>query len=167
MVVGDYHIKVCVTGPWKENCYLLTHQPSREQALIDPGDDPEKIIEMVESEKGTLKYILATHAHVDHIAAVTSVCEQFDQSKYQYLISNYKNRSRENIELYLITKRIQSFADDIAIMIMKNTSEIEISEMFETTLQFIREQNIIYDLHKELESNHNVEKCPMCKNNLK
>ena len=85
----------------------------------------------------------------------------------QATISNYKNRSRENIELYLITKRIQSFADDIAVMIMKNTSEIEISEMFETTLQFIRGQNIIYDLHKELESNHNVEKCPMCKNNLK
>ena len=68
----------------------------------------------------------------------------------QATISNYKNRSRENIELYLITKRIDSFADDIAIMIMKNGSEIKISEMFETTLQFIREQNIIYDLHKEL-----------------
>ena len=76
----------------------------------------------------------------------------------QATISNYKNRSRENIELYLITKRIESFANDIAVMIMKNTNEIEISEMFETTLQFIRKQNIIYDLHKELESNHNVEK---------
>ena len=81
----------------------------------------------------------------------------------QATISNYKNRSRENIELYLITKRIESFANDIAVMIMKNTNEIEISEMFETTLQFIRKQNIIYDLHKELESNHNVEKCPICK----
>tara|TARA_B100001167_G_C16578036_1_gene215630 strand:+ start:34 stop:417 length:384 start_codon:yes stop_codon:yes gene_type:complete len=85
----------------------------------------------------------------------------------QATISNYKNRSRENIELYLITKRIDSFADDIAIMIMKNGSEIKISEMFETTLQFIREQNIIYDLHKELENNHNVDNCPICKNNLK
>jgi predicted transcriptional regulator len=85
----------------------------------------------------------------------------------QATISNYKNRSRENIELYLITKRIDSFADDIAMMIMKNSSEIEISEMFETTLQFIREQNIIYDLHKELEINHNLDNCPICKNNVK
>jgi len=106
MVVGDYHIKVCVTGPWKENCYLLTHRPSCEQVLIDPGDDPGKIIEMVASEKGTLKYILATHAHVDHIAAVTSVCEEFDQPCWVHIDDKRLFRHAPNYSVGFIGKTI-------------------------------------------------------------
>ena len=35
---------------------------------------------------------------------------------------------------------------------------------FEIALKFIREQGIIFDLHKELENNHVVKDCPLCAN---
>ena len=80
----------------------------------------------------------------------------------QATISNYKNRSRGNIELYLITKRIQSYSEQIADVIMVGENDIIITENFEIALKFIREQGIIFDLHKELENNHVVKDCPLC-----
>lgn len=85
----------------------------------------------------------------------------------QATISNYKNRSRGNIELYLITKRVQSYTEQIANVIMNESNEIIITENFEVALKFIREQGIIYDLHKELENNHVVKDCPLCSNRQK
>lgn len=85
----------------------------------------------------------------------------------QATISNYKNRSRGNIELYLITKRVQSYTEQIANVTMKEGNEIIITENFEVALKFIREQGIIYDLHKELENNHVLKDCPLCSNRQK
>ena len=80
----------------------------------------------------------------------------------QATISNYMNRSRGNIELYLITERIQSYAEQIADEIINESSEIIVGEKFEIALKFIREQGIIYDLHQELENNHIIKDCPLC-----
>ena len=85
----------------------------------------------------------------------------------QATISNYMNRSRGNIELYLITERIQSYAEQIADAIMDESNEIIIGEKFEVALKFIREQGIIYDLHQELENNHIIKDCPLCSNRQK
>ena len=63
----------------------------------------------------------------------------------QATISNYMNRSRGNIELYLITNRIQTYSEQIADAIMNEGSEIIVGEKFEVALKFIREQGIIYD----------------------
>jgi hydroxyacylglutathione hydrolase len=59
--------------PWKENCYLVRHEDSREQVVIDPGGPAETIAEAVEQHGGRLQRILLTHAHHDHVAAVTEL----------------------------------------------------------------------------------------------
>ena len=77
--LGEYRIITIMTGePWKENCYLVTYMPSGEQALIDPGDDPDFIIQAVLDSGARLRYILLTHAHHDHVGAVAALCRRFD-----------------------------------------------------------------------------------------
>jgi glyoxylase-like metal-dependent hydrolase (beta-lactamase superfamily II) len=48
------------------NCYLL--HSGQEIAIIDPGFEPERIYDKLRELKGTTKYIINTHAHIDHIS---------------------------------------------------------------------------------------------------
>ncbi len=53
-----------VVGPLKTNCYLLVS--GKEGMVVDPGDDAEKIIQEIEKESVSIKYIFITHGHFDH-----------------------------------------------------------------------------------------------------
>lgn len=73
-----FQVMKIVTGQeWKENCYLIVDLPTKSAIIIDPGYDCEEIITIIEKEKYTLKYILITHAHHDHIAGVQKLSEHF------------------------------------------------------------------------------------------
>lgn len=55
------------------NCYIVMEESSKETMVIDPGGEPDKVIEMVEILGGKLKYIYLTHCHGDHIGGVVPV----------------------------------------------------------------------------------------------
>jgi hydroxyacylglutathione hydrolase len=50
------------------NCSILGDERSREAIVIDPGDDIPRIIALVAKHGLTVKQIVVTHAHIDHIA---------------------------------------------------------------------------------------------------
>lgn len=58
-----------VVGPLQCNCTLLACEKTKEAVLIDPGDEPERLIREIERTGVTVKYLLHTHAHFDHIGA--------------------------------------------------------------------------------------------------
>lgn len=51
------------------NCYLAGCEETGAGVIIDPGDEAERILAEVEAAGLTIKYILNTHAHFDHIMA--------------------------------------------------------------------------------------------------
>ena len=51
------------------NCVVLGDEATREALVIDPGDEGEKIDEVLDHHRLDLKYILHTHGHIDHILA--------------------------------------------------------------------------------------------------
>jgi len=65
-------------GVFEENCYLLTDDRTNRAVLIDPGDEGDRIVEMVSGAGVTLDAIWLTHAHIDHIGAVAAVRREFD-----------------------------------------------------------------------------------------
>lgn len=53
------------------NCYIVEDEESKETMVIDPGGEPEKIIEMLDTLGiNELKYIYLTHCHGDHFVGI-------------------------------------------------------------------------------------------------
>jgi hydroxyacylglutathione hydrolase len=59
--------KVFPVGPLQCNCSVIGDEKTHEAMVIDPGDQIEGILEILRQEKLTLKQIVITHAHIDHV----------------------------------------------------------------------------------------------------
>jgi glyoxylase-like metal-dependent hydrolase (beta-lactamase superfamily II) len=60
-------------GPVAENTYIVRRKGSDRALIIDPGDEPDKLIGAIEALGVQLDGILLTHTHFDHVGAVAPV----------------------------------------------------------------------------------------------
>jgi glyoxylase-like metal-dependent hydrolase (beta-lactamase superfamily II) len=58
-----------IVGPLQCNCLILGCETSREAIVVDAGDEAERILQDLNRHRLTLKTILQTHAHLDHVGA--------------------------------------------------------------------------------------------------
>ena len=70
-----------VVGSLQTNCYLLIDEETKLAALIDPGDNADKLLALIKEEGVTLKYILLTHGHRDHTLAVPAVKQAIPETE--------------------------------------------------------------------------------------
>lgn len=66
-------INTIVVAPIGTNCYILACEKTGECVCIDPGGEPEKILNLIDEQKYSLKYIINTHAHFDHVGGVNTI----------------------------------------------------------------------------------------------
>ena len=64
-------------GPFQENCYLLVDHDGDRCVIVDPGAEPERIIAAVERSGAAPEAIWLTHAHLDHIGAISALRRQW------------------------------------------------------------------------------------------
>jgi glyoxylase-like metal-dependent hydrolase (beta-lactamase superfamily II) len=60
-------------GPLRCNCTLLANLETREAIIIDPGDEIADILARLTRRQLTLKQIIVTHAHIDHIGGAAQL----------------------------------------------------------------------------------------------
>jgi len=72
---GELIIEKIDVGPFASNCYIVGDESSKEGMIIDPGAEADKILKRVEDLGLEVKFIVLTHAHMDHIGAVKGVKE--------------------------------------------------------------------------------------------
>jgi glyoxylase-like metal-dependent hydrolase (beta-lactamase superfamily II) len=60
-------------GPVQENCYLVRADGADRALLVDPGDEPERLLGAIAELGVGLDAILLTHTHFDHVGAVAPV----------------------------------------------------------------------------------------------
>jgi glyoxylase-like metal-dependent hydrolase (beta-lactamase superfamily II) len=68
-------VEMLTVGPVAENCFLLRRAGSDRLLVVDPGEEPERILAAIEATGAKAEAILITHCHFDHIGAVTPVAE--------------------------------------------------------------------------------------------
>jgi hydroxyacylglutathione hydrolase len=68
-------VATLTSGPAQAHCYLVAAAGSTDAVAIDPGWDAAAILARARSLDLTIKLILITHGHFDHIGAVTELRE--------------------------------------------------------------------------------------------
>ena len=59
-------------GPFFKNGFVVGCEETREAVLIDPGDEVASLLAFAERSGLTIRHILLTHAHVDHVTGVAA-----------------------------------------------------------------------------------------------
>jgi hydroxyacylglutathione hydrolase len=83
--------KIFPVGPLQCNCSVIGDEKTHEAMVIDPGDQIDGILEILRQEKLTLKQIVITHAHIDHVGgamklkAATGASILMNQNDYALL----------------------------------------------------------------------------------
>ena len=69
-------VRRLAVGPLEANCFLIGDEDSRKAMVIDPGDEPDRIMAGVKADNLSLEYIVCTHAHFDHVGAVPDIKDE-------------------------------------------------------------------------------------------
>ena len=68
------HITLPV-GMLQCNCTIIGDPLTREALVIDPGDEVTRIMDLLGRHKLTVKAIISTHAHIDHVGGLSKLHE--------------------------------------------------------------------------------------------
>ncbi|MGO9379813.1 MAG: MBL fold metallo-hydrolase [Dissulfurispiraceae bacterium] len=66
-------IKTVVVGPLQVNCYIVGDEKTGRAMVVDPGDEPDRILDLLRKNNLIVDYIVCTHGHFDHVGAVGDV----------------------------------------------------------------------------------------------
>ncbi len=75
MMQDKTRVSVIQVGPGGTNCYLIGNAETGEAICVDPGDDGDRIAAELGRNRFTLKAILLTHGHFDHILGISKLKE--------------------------------------------------------------------------------------------
>ena len=90
-------------GMLETNCYIVEND--RAVLVIDPGAEPERVIDQIRAINKPVTAILLTHTHFDHIGAVDELCRQFDVPLYaadkeKYWLTNSEFNGSQKYSAY-------------------------------------------------------------------
>lgn len=71
-------IETRAAPPFMKNGFVLGCEETREGVVIDPGDDVDELIDAAGAHRLAIRYILLTHAHLDHITGVAKARQIFE-----------------------------------------------------------------------------------------
>ncbi|HLX82403.1 MAG TPA: MBL fold metallo-hydrolase [Terriglobales bacterium] len=83
--------KILPVGPLQCNCSIIGDETTHEAMVIDPGDDIDEVLAILQQHKLQVKQIVITHAHIDHVGgamklrAATGAPILLNQDDYELL----------------------------------------------------------------------------------
>jgi glyoxylase-like metal-dependent hydrolase (beta-lactamase superfamily II) len=75
-------LEVRAVPPFYKNGFVVACERTREGIVIDPGDEIDEILGAVRDHDVDVRYILLTHAHLDHISGVDTAKQALDAPVY-------------------------------------------------------------------------------------
>jgi glyoxylase-like metal-dependent hydrolase (beta-lactamase superfamily II) len=69
-------VRQLTVGPIAENCFVVRKEGADKALLVDPGEEPERIIAEIAQTGAEVEAILITHCHFDHVGAVAPLARE-------------------------------------------------------------------------------------------
>jgi glyoxylase-like metal-dependent hydrolase (beta-lactamase superfamily II) len=66
-------VRMVTVGPVQENCFVIRRDGADSALMIDPGEEADRLLHVVDELGVKLEAILLTHTHFDHVGAVAPV----------------------------------------------------------------------------------------------
>jgi glyoxylase-like metal-dependent hydrolase (beta-lactamase superfamily II) len=63
-------IEIRAVPPFHKNGFVLGSEKTRQAVVVDPGDEVDQLLDIVQARQLSVTHILLTHAHVDHVTGV-------------------------------------------------------------------------------------------------
>ena len=73
--VNELMVRGIVVGLFAANCWIVGSRRTGEAVCIDPGDQPEDILNLAKDLGVRIKYIVNSHGHLDHVLGVRRIKE--------------------------------------------------------------------------------------------
>lgn len=73
--MSDLDVRMLTVGTIAENCFVFRAQGSDRALVVDPGEEAERILALIDELGVTVEAILLTHTHFDHVGAVAPVAK--------------------------------------------------------------------------------------------
>src|SRR5215470_15952220 len=67
--------EILPVGPLQCNCSIIGDETTREAIVIDPGDDIEDVLAIIQKHNLQVSQIVITHAHIDHVGGAMKLRE--------------------------------------------------------------------------------------------
>lgn len=99
LVEIEKNIQRFIVNEFGTNCYIYKDSDTNEALVLDPGGDERKIIDFINSNNLTLKYVVLTHCHYDHIMVLDKLTKAFNvpavihELEYQIITDDSYNLS--------------------------------------------------------------------------
>jgi len=84
-------IEIRAVPPFQKNGFVVGCPRTREAVLIDPGDEVGQLLDVVAGQQLSVKFILLTHAHIDHVTGVAEAVRALHAPVYLH---------RDDLRLY-------------------------------------------------------------------
>ena len=70
MIIERLEVGACAA-----NCYIVSDEAGGQGMIIDPGDEADRILDLVKKLELEIKHIVLTHGHIDHVGALREAKE--------------------------------------------------------------------------------------------
>jgi len=121
-------IDYLILGGYQTNCYVLRKDDSAKDCLIiDPGLEAAKLIEFLDEQKLNPVVVVLTHGHIDHIAGLTVLRNQFPEIKVYIHNLDAEMLTDPNINLSAMSG--MTFITDAEDVSLKNRDIIDLAGM--------------------------------------
>ena len=115
-----------IVNDFTENCYIVNEKEAA--YVIDPGTNYDEIKDYITTKKLTVKAVLLTHGHFDHIYALNKFLDDFDVDVYIYenerdfLFDPNLNLSSSTYHKFVLNKKsnVKTFKDNDKFKLMYN-----------------------------------------------